>query len=106
MLLLLLLFSLPVQFGQNCHNPNDNTTQPQHSCWVGYENDCSHPTPPTTTETQHQPPGAQDEHLLATTKYNVISNNKQGNNNNIKNNNNNNNNNINANSIVAFRSLR
>ena len=27
-----------------CHNPNDNTTQPQPCCsWVGHENDFAHP---------------------------------------------------------------
>ena len=38
-----------------CHNPNENTTQPQHRSWVGHENDFAHPTllnSPTTTETQ------------------------------------------------------
>ena len=30
----------------NCHNPNNNTTQPQHRSWVGHENDFAHPTTP------------------------------------------------------------
>ena len=38
-------------------------TQPQHSSWVGHENDFAHPP----TQTQHQPLGAPDEHLLTTT---------------------------------------
>ena len=25
-----------------CHNPNDNTTQPQHCSWVEHENDFAH----------------------------------------------------------------
>ena len=25
-----------------CHNPNNNTTQPQHCSWVGYEKDCAY----------------------------------------------------------------
>ena len=31
----------------NCHNPNENTTQPQHCSWVWHENDCVNPTPPS-----------------------------------------------------------
>ena len=42
------------------------TTQPQHSSWVGHENDTT-PPPTTTTETQHQPLGAQNENLLTPT---------------------------------------
>ena len=47
------------------------TTKPQHSSWVGHENDFAHhhhhhPTP-TTIETKHQPLGAPDEHLLTPT---------------------------------------
>ena len=34
-----------------CHNPNDNTTQPQHCSWVGHKNDCANPT----TQIQQQP---------------------------------------------------
>ena len=68
-----------------------NVTQPQHSCWVGHENDFANPT----TETQQQPLWASEQHSLMTTKYSVISNNKQGHNNY-------NNNNI----IISFRSLR
>ena len=32
----------------NCHNLNDNATQPQsqHCSWVGYKYDCANPTPP------------------------------------------------------------
>ena len=28
------------------HDPNNNTTQPQHWIWVGHENDCATPTTP------------------------------------------------------------
>ena len=32
---------------ENCHNPNDITTQPQHCSWVGHKNDYAHsPRPP------------------------------------------------------------
>ena len=45
-------------FRMNCHNPNDNTTQPQDYSWVGHENDCAHPTPhhptPTHPTTENQ----------------------------------------------------
>ena len=38
-----------------------NAAQPQHCSWVGYENDCANPIPPTTiTETQQKPSGATD----------------------------------------------
>ena len=53
-----------------CHNPNDNTTQPQpqHCSWVGHENDYANPTTThPTTQTQQQAVGAPDEHLLTTT---------------------------------------
>ena len=43
------------------------TTQPQHSSWVGHENDFAHHPPPPTAETQHQPLGAPDEDLLTPT---------------------------------------
>ena len=29
----------------NFHNPNNNTTQPEHCSWVGHENDCANSTP-------------------------------------------------------------
>ena len=54
-----------------------NVTQPQHSCWVGHENDFANPTHHhPTTETQQQPLRASEQHSLITTKYSVISNNK------------------------------
>ena len=37
-----------------CHNPNYNTTHPQHHRWVGHKYDCASPNtthPPITTET-------------------------------------------------------
>ena len=37
------------KLNNNCHNPNDNTTQPQHGTWVGHKMNVqtTHPTPPT-----------------------------------------------------------
>ena len=39
----------PIVTPQQEHNTT--STQPQHCSWVGLENDCGNPTPPTT-ETQ------------------------------------------------------
>ena len=35
-----------------CHNPNNNTTQPQHCSLVGHKNDCAHHT--TLQQKNHQ----------------------------------------------------
>ena len=40
-----------------CHNPDNNTTQPQHCSWVGHENGCANPT----TTTAHPPPPPQQQ---------------------------------------------
>ena len=74
----------------NCHNSNENTTQPQRNL----NNECAnHPTthPP---HPPHKLNGSLQEPLKSS-KYNVMSNKNQGHINNI---NNNNNNNINHNS--------
>ena len=52
---------IPEEF--HCHNPNDNTTQPQHNfnTVVGLGMKMTvHTTPPPTTETQWKPSGASD----------------------------------------------
>ena len=42
-----------------CPKPNDSTIQPQNCSWVRHENNCAHPTPPTT-QTQRKPSGASN----------------------------------------------
>ena len=65
----------------NCHNPNDNTIQPQHniSTVVGLEMKMTVQTPPPptdhpqpTTESQWWPPGDSGQHSLATIKFTTI----------------------------------
>ena len=83
-----------------CHNPHDNTTQPQHRSWVGHENDFANPTPPHPTHHRNSTLALRSLRLTFI-DLNMISNNKQGHNNdinNINNNNINNNNNMNNNS--------
>ena len=45
-----------------CHNPNDNTTQPQHNLntEVGLDMKMAMQTTPPNTETQSRTPGASD----------------------------------------------
>ena len=46
----------PFKLFVNFHNPNDNTTQPQHCNCVGHEKDCANPTttPPHKLNVEHQ----------------------------------------------------
>ena len=46
-----------------CHNPNDNTTQPQHNLnnVVGLDTKMTVHTTPTPTQTQWRPSGASDQ---------------------------------------------
>ena len=62
-----------------CHNPNHNTTQPEH--WTRKLLCKPHPSHPPTHRNSTVASGASEYHLLTTTRYSVIKSYKQGHNN-------------------------